>query len=317
MLYANELVNCSSWGFPLMGKAAEPDVWLRLRRRAATLDPPLPSPPPPPPLGPPRPCPDLSQQLLTALLLPVFPLPSVLQCLVRVILLEHRSEALLPPVILHCSQNQVLQAGAGHSRVAPNLARPSPSDPLSQPAPPYTSFTEWPGNAELTVPFRACPEHHPPHAHLGSSPRWPVEPSSLVPLSVHSVPDPPSQTLRNGWPASACSVLVPGSSLPLEAVLGTCGESEPRAGCSTLGLIPPHQPLCSARRKPDAFPWPAPESNKDRLHNVLTLALPHSHLLTSQLPELIPLVLGVKSLCLLSLLPKDRECPQTSWFLLC
>lgn len=95
LLYANELVNCSSWGFPLMGrgKAAEPDVWLCPCWGVALCRPP--------------PAQSTSTQLhwdrLTSgpcllasiyhnscLLLPwllVFLLPFILQCTARVILL--------------------------------------------------------------------------------------------------------------------------------------------------------------------------------------------------------------------------------------
>lgn len=69
--------------------------------------------------------------------------------------------------------------------------------------------------------------------------------------------------------------------------------------------LPSHQTPSSAMKKPDPFPWPELGSYKDRTHDVPTLGLPLFNLLTSHVPEIIPLVRGVKSLCLLSLLPKD------------
>lgn len=70
-------------------------------------------------------------------------------------------------------------------------------------------------------------------------------------------------------------------------------------------------------KQPDPFSWPALRSYKDTIYHVPALGLPLCNLLASYIPEIIPLELGVESLCRLSLLPKDQEFPQTSWCLLC
>lgn len=94
----------------------------------------------------------------------------------------------------------------------------------------------------------------------------------------------PSHTL-SGWPASACTALVPGSSLPSVAALGTSrARSESK--------LPSHQPPCLAMRRPDSCPWPVLGNCKDRIHDVPTLGLLLSNLLTSHVPEIIRLVLG-------------------------
>lgn len=132
MLYANELANRSSWGFPLLGKAAEADVWLCPRLCAA---------PCPPPSYPTHLClissgttsfqardipdPIYHNNCLRLPWLLVFSLPSILQCLARVILLELKSDVSLSSVILRCSQE-----GLPHTWL----------DPLLEPTPRCTSW---------------------------------------------------------------------------------------------------------------------------------------------------------------------------------
>lgn len=116
MLYDNELVNCSSWGFALMGKAAELDAWLCLHWCA----------PPCTILWHSPPLPHfyrdglISGHVIFALIyynsfllfpwLLVFLLPSVLQCLARVILPDLKSD-----ITLTCDSSLFSGGGPPHT----------------------------------------------------------------------------------------------------------------------------------------------------------------------------------------------------------
>lgn len=60
-----------------------------------------------------------------------------------------------------------------------------------------------------------------------------------------------------------------------------------------------------SQEKPDPVPWPTLENYKNRIYKDSTLNLPFPNLLASQVPEIIPLLLGVRAFHLFFLLPKD------------
>lgn len=153
----------------------------------------LPSPPLPPLhwggliSGPRHPCPDRSQQLLTALLASGLSTSIRSPMFSQRILLELNSEVSLPPRF-----STVLR-----TRSSTHLAGSPAMGPLALPAPPGSSFTEWPGAPLSPRSLCICLEHHRPHVHLGvvlpvGSSSLPAESPSSVPLSIHSVSYPVS-----------------------------------------------------------------------------------------------------------------------------